>query len=495
MSKENQWGSTLSFVLAMIGSAVGLGNIWRYPYVLYSSGGGAFFVPYILAILLMGIPVLFLEYGIGFKFKSSYAKIVTRIDSRWQFLGWFVPVCLLMVMIYYSSILSIDGIYIFLSLFKGWGADPNLFYAATLTQSTSSVSGILNFIPVIGISMLLLWIIIWYISHRDLESGLGKVSKILVPLLFVIMVLIVIFSLTLPGASIGLSALYTPDWSLLTDFNIWMLAFSQIIFSLCIGLSGTVTFAGYLNEDADIISNTVIIALANSFFENISAIAVFSVLGYMSLQTATPVENLISQGTGLIFAVYPTIFNILGDWAYILGPLFFFTIFIAGLTSILTMIEPLSFSIQNKFDISRKRTVSILCIIGALLSLIYATAFGSTLLEYVDTFINQIAILFCIIFECILFAWIFKAEDLIGFLNSKSKHIKLGKGWLFIVKYLLPIGISVIWFGGMFGIIKDYSFERLIITLICAIIIGVVCLILTLKKPTNPKWNEIDEIH
>ena len=492
MSNENQWGSTLSFILAMIGSAVGLGNIWRYPYVLYSSGGGAFFVPYIIAILLMGIPILFLEYGIGFKFKSSFAKTITKIDFRWQFLGWFVPVCLLTVMIYYSSLLSFDGIYIFLSLFKGWGADPNLYYASTLTQSTTSVSGILNFIPVIGLAIVIVWVLVWFISHRDLERGLGRVAKVLVPLLFVIMILIVVFSVTLPGASIGLAELYNPDWSLLTDFNIWMLAFSQIIFSLNIGLSGTITFAGYLKEDTDIISNTLIIALANTFFENISAIAVFSILGYMSLQTATPVSSLVSQGTGLIFVVYPTIFNILGQWAYIIGPLFFLTIFIAGLTSILTMIEPLSFSIQNKFKISRKRTVTILCIIGGFVALIYATAFGGTLLEYVDTFINQIAVLFCIILECILFAWIFKAENLVDFLNSNSKSIKVGKGWLFIVKYLLPIGIAIVWFGGMIGIIQDYSIERLVITLICAIVVFAVCLFLTLKKPTNPNWDKLE---
>lgn len=124
--------------------------------------------------------------------------------------------------------------------------------------------------------------------------------------------------------------------------------------------------------------------------------------------------------------------------------------------------------------------------------MIYATAFGGTLLEYVDTYINQIAVLFCIILECILFAWIFKAENLIDYLNSKSKSVKLGKGWLFIVKYLLPIGIAIVWFGGMIGIIQDYSFERLVITLICAILVFAVCLVLTLKKPTNPKWDEID---
>lgn len=103
----------------------------------------------------------------------------------------------------------------------------------------------------------------------------------------------IIFSVTLPGSFIGLSKLYAPDWSLLTNFDVWMLAFGQIIFSLNIGLSGTVTFAAYLKDDIDLISNTFIIAIANSIFENIAAIGVFSVLGFMSLQTSTPVESLI----------------------------------------------------------------------------------------------------------------------------------------------------------------------------------------------------------
>ena len=492
MTKENEWGSTLSFIFAMIGSAVGLGNIWRYPYVLYSSGGAAFFVPYIIAILLMGFPVLFLEYGIGFKFKSSFAKTITKIDSRWQFFGWFVPLALMVVMIYYSSILSVDGIYVVLSTFKGWGANPGNYFSSVLMQSTSSVSGLLNLVPAIAIALLVVWFLVWFISHRHLEDGLGKVSRFLVPLLFVIMIVIVVFSVTLPGSSIGLAALYNPDWSQLTNFNIWTMAFGQIIFSLNIGLSGTITFAGYLKKDTDIISNTIIIALANSFFENIAAIAVFSILGYMSLQTSVPVQNLIDQGTGLIFVTYPTVFNVLGQWAYIIGPLFFLTIFIAGITSILTMIEPISFSIQNKFDISRKRTVTILCLIGACVSMLYATSFSSTLLEYVDTYINQIAILFCIILECILLAWIFRAERLIDFLNSRSKSIRVGRGWLFIVKYLLPVCVSIIWVGAMINILQDYSFERLVITLIFTVVMVVVCLVLTLKKPTNPNWDKID---
>ena len=278
MADKNEWGSNLSFILAMIGSAVGLGNIWRYPYVLYSNGGGAFYIPYIVAILLMGIPFLILEYGVGYNFKSSFAKAAKKINSKSEFLGWFLPVAVFMIMIYYSAILGWDGIYIILSFFKGWGADPNTFFASTLLQSTDNMSGLFNFIPIIAVAMLVGWILIWFISHRDLEKGLGRVSKVLVPLLFVIMLIVVGFSLTLPGASIGLAELFNPDWSLLGRFEIWMAAFGQIVFSLSLGMSIAFTYASYTRDDADLITNTISIALANSLFENFAALGVFCCL-------------------------------------------------------------------------------------------------------------------------------------------------------------------------------------------------------------------------
>jgi NSS family neurotransmitter:Na+ symporter len=490
---KNEWGSNLSFILAMIGSAVGLGNIWRYPYVLYSNGGGAFYIPYIVAILLMGIPFLILEYGVGYNFKSSFAKAITKIDSKWQYLGWLLPVAVFMIMIYYSAILGWDGIYMILSFTKGWGADPNTFFTANLLQASSSYTGLLNFIPVIAVAMLVGWVIVWLISHRDLEAGLGKVSKILVPALFIIMIIIVGFSLTLPGASIGLAELFNPDWSLLTHFEIWMAAFGQIVFSLSLGMSIAFTYASYTKDDADLVTNTISIALANSLFENFAALGVFSILGYMSLQSGTAVADLVTQGTGLVFIVYPTVFNVLGQWALVLGPLFFLTVYLAGLTSILSTIEPLSFSIQNKFGWSRSRTMTVLIIVGAAVSMVYATSFGGDLLGFVDTFINQIALLLGVILECIIFAWIFKAEKLIDFMNSKSKTIKLGNWWLVVVKYVLPIFIAIIWIGGLIDVINAGTFNQLVFTAISAAILLIATLVFTLLPAKNPDWENAEE--
>ena len=213
----------------------------------------------------------------------------------------------------------------------------------------------------------------------------------------------------------------------------------------------------------------------------------------MSLQSGTPVADLVTQGTGLVFVVYPTVFNVLGQWAYVLGPLFFLTVYLAGLTSILSTIEPLSFSIQNKFGLTRSKTMTILIIFGAVISMMYATAYGGSILGFVDTFINQIAILFGVILECIIFAWIFKAEKFIDFLNSKSRTIKLGKWWLLIVKYILPIFISIVWIGGMFDVIKNASFDQMLFTILAAAILLITTLVFTVLPAKNSEWENTEE--
>ena len=490
---KNEWGSNLSFLLAMIGSAVGLGNIWRYPYVLYSNGGGAFFIPYIVAILIMGIPFLILEYGVGYNFKSSFPKAVKSISNKWEYLGWFLPVAVFMILIYYSAILGWDGFYVIISAFKGWGADPNAYFTGSFLQANDTLGGLGTFVPFVAIAMLVGWVIMWVISHTDLEKGLGRVSKVLVPLLFAIMIFIVLFSLTLPGAGIGLAELYNPDWSLLLNFNIWMAAFGQMIFSLSLGMSIAFTYASYTKDDSDLVSNALWVTVANCGFENFAAIGVFSILGYMSLQSGVAVPDLVTQGTGLVFIVYPTVFNVLGDWASVIGPLFFFTVYLAGLTSILSTIEPLSFSIQNKFGWSRNKTMTILCVFGAAVSMIYATAMGSYILGIADTFVNQIAILIGVIFECIIFAWIFKAENIIPKLNAKSKSIKLGKWWLVVVKYVLPIFIAIVWIGGILEVISSGSMLELAILVILTVILLGATFIFTKLPAKSGEWDEVKQ--
>lgn len=493
MSNENKWGSNVAFVLAMIGSAVGLGNIWRYPYVLYSNGGGAFYIPYFVAVLTLAIPFLILEYGVGYNYQSSFTKAIIKLKPKLEIYGWILPVVVFIMTVYYSTIIGWDGIYLFLSFFKGWGADPNMFLNVNLLQATDSLSGVFNFIPFIAIFMLVGWFIIWFISHKSLNDGLGRVCKIFVPLLFVVMFVIVIFSLTLPGALIGLTVLFNPDWSLLWHFDIWMAAFGQIFFSLSLGMGAGFTYASYTNDDIDIVSSGLKIIFANCAFENIAALGVFSILGYISLQSGTPVSEIVSQGTTLIFVAYPQVFNILGTIGLVLGPLFFFTVYIAGITSMLSSFEVLSISIQNKFALSRDKATLMLCVVGGMASMVYATSAGGYLLGIADIFVNNIVIIFSVFVECILFAWVFKAEKLIDFMNGRSKNFKLGRWWLLHVKYIIPILLIVIWFGGLYELISMKTNESVMILIALALILIISSVIFTLLPAKSEEWFKTEE--
>ena len=493
MANENKWGSNIAFVLAMIGSAVGLGNIWRYPYVLYSNGGGAFYIPYLVAIVALAIPFLILEYGVGYNYQSSFTKAIVKLKPKFEFYGWILPVVVFIMTVYYSTIIGWDGIYLFLSFFKGWGADPNTYLNVNLLQATDSLSGVFNFIPFIAVFMLVGWFIVWLISHKNLDEGLGKICKIFVPLLFVVMLFIVIFSLTLPGASIGLAELFNPDWSLLWHFDIWMAAFGQIFFSLSLGMGAGFTYASYTDDDIDLISSGLKVIFANCAFENFAALGVFSILGYMSFHSGVPVSEIVSQGTTLIFVAYPQVFNILGTVGLILGPIFFFTVYIAGITSMLSSFEVLSISIQNKFAFTRRKATLILCLVGGFASMVYATSAGGYILGIADIFVNNIVIIFSVLVECILFAWIFKAERLIDFMNGRSKHFKLGKWWVMHVKYIIPILLVVIWFGGLYELISMKTAESVMILIVLALILIISSLIFTLVPAKTKEWFKTEE--
>lgn len=494
MSKEkNQWSSNMSFILAMIGSAVGLGNIWRYPYVLYSNGGGAFYIPYITAILVLAVPFLILEYGVGYNFKSSFAKGITNIKPKLQYFGWFLPIVIFIMTIYYSIIIGWDGIYFILSFFKGWGANPNAFLTSNVLQSSTDLTSITTFVPVVAISTIGCWLIVWYISHKNVSSGLSNVSRVFIPLMFLLMIIIVGYSLTLPGAAIGLRELFDPDWSLLGNFSIWLAAFGQIFFSLSLGIGAAFTFASYTGDDVDLVSSALYVILGNSLFENFASLGVFSILGYMSIKAGVPISEVVTQGTGLIFVAYPTVFNILGTIGLILGPLFFFTVFVSGITSMLSSFEVFSSSVQNKFDLTRKRAVTILCIVGCALSMIYATAPGEVLVTVTDEFVNNISLVISVLIECVIFAWLFNMEKLIGFLNAHTRIMKIGKWWTLTVRYIIPIVLIVIWVGGIYELVTTSTTQHLIIIFSLTILALVMSLAFTKLPARTDSWLNAEE--
>lgn len=483
MSQQSQWDSSLAFIFAMIGAAVGLGNIWRFSYVLYSNGGGSFFIPYFVAIAIMGIPFLILEYGVGFSFKKSFSKIMKEINPKFEIIAWILILFVFIVVIYYMVILSWDLVYLLSSFTFSWGADAAAYFTQTVGGSSNlSNAGFLLIPTTVGV--LLLWVLLWFISHRNVDKGIGKVSKLLIPALFVIMGIIVVYALTLPGADIGMNALLSPDWSKLGDVNIWLAAFAQIIFSLSMGQAIALTYASYLPKNSKLTDNVLIVVASNSAFEIFTAFGVFSILGYMSFTAGTPMIELITEGTGLIFVVFPMIFNIMGPIGRVLAPLLFLAILFAGITSALGFFEPMLNSTSNKLGWSRKKTATVLSIIGCLFSLILTTGISSYLVEIIDSFVNQFGILLLIGIQCIIFAWFYGVDKFLPALNQFSTF-KVGKLWKFIIKYLLPIVLIIIWAVGIVQLFSTAKQFEIIVDLIIIVSVLVVAFIFTKIKPAS----------
>ena len=483
MSEHTQWDSPIAFIFAMIGAAVGLGNIWRFSYVLYSNGGGSFFIPYFIAIAVMGIPFLILEYGVGFSFKKSFSKIMKDINPKFEIIAWILVLFVFIVVIYYMVILSWDLVYLMSSFKFNWGSDTAAYFVREVGGS-SNLSNAGSLLTPSTMGVLVLWVVLWFISNKSVDKGIGRVSKILIPALFVIMAIIIVFSLSLPGAGEGIGALLKPDWNMLGDINIWLAAFSQIIFSLSMGQAIALTYASYLPEDSKLVDNVLIVVASNSLFEIFTAFGVFSILGYMSSTTGTPLVQIVSEGTSLVFVVFPKIFNVMGPIGRIFAPLLFLAILFAGITSALGFFEPMLSSTARKLGWSRKKAATVLSIIGCVFSLLLTTGISSYLVEIIDTFVNEFGILILIAIQCIIFAWFYGLKNIMPALNKYSTF-KVGKTWSIIIKYVLPIFLIVMWTVGIIKLFSTAKSFEIMVDIIIIAAVMVFAFVFTRIKPAS----------
>ena len=448
-------------------------------------------IPYIVSLFLLGISFVLVEYAVGFKFKKSLARILYSVSTKLEPVAWFILLIVFLITTYYVCVVGWDLIYIFLSFTKAWGSNPDVFFTANVLQATDSISGIFKIVPAVLGSVFAIWFLSWFIIKRDLNDGIGKVSQILLPMLCIIVVIIVAFSLTLPGASVGYTQIFTPDWSALTNLDVWLAAFGQIVFSLSLGMAIAMTYASYLPEGSKLVDNAVIVAFSNSGFEVFNSIGIFSILGFMTVTSGIPFNELVTSGTGLAFVVFPQVFNTMGPAAHIIGPLFFICILFAGITSVIALLEGVCYSISEKFLIERKKTATVVCVVGFLISTIFATGAGSTILGIFDGYLNNFALLFAVLLECLIFGWIYKFDDLIETLNNNSS-IKVGKTWKTVIKYILPICIGGLWIQGVYSTVSTADGLSTTIMIILTIVLIVVPIIFAKLPAVNKNYYNVE---
>ncbi len=438
MSNKNQWGSRLGFILATIGSAVGLGNIWRFSYVTYDNGGGAFLIPYFIALLTTGIPLLILEFGFGKKMNGSVIVAYRKLSKKWEWLGWWPVLVVFILITYYSAIISWSLKYVFYSFTQAWGTNPEEFFYNHHLHLTSGPTTIGEINVSILLSVIIIWLINYIIVYKGIEDGIEKAAKFFMPLLAGLMLIIIIRGVTLPGAITGINKFLEPDFSQLMNIQVWKEAYGQIFFTLSVCFGVMITFASYLSDDSDIVNNAFITAFSNCSFSFIVGIGVFGILGYMSTKTGVAFENVVTQSIGLAFIAFPKAINMLPAFNRIFGFLFFFALVIAGISSSITMLETVVKTITDKFNWSRKRSVTIVFLIGMIGSLIFTTGAGLYFLDIIDYFNMQFGVVIIGIIECIAIGWIYKASKLREFFNPIS-NFKIGSWWDIMIRYLTPV--------------------------------------------------------
>jgi NSS family neurotransmitter:Na+ symporter len=464
--ERGQWGTRIGFVFATIGSAVGLGNIWRFPYLTYENGGGAFLIPYFFALLTAGIPLILLEMGFGHKMMGSAPLSFARYNRKWEFLGWWPVFASILIMLYYTPIIAWAVNYIFFSFTQTWGADTAGFFFGTHLGLTE---GLWNFGGIqwpIFIALAFIWFLNWLICYKGIQGGIEKACKIFIPLLAILVLIIAIRAITLPGALTGLEVYLKPDFSKITDGKVWVAAYGQVFFSLSVALGVMLAYASYLPRKTDIVNNAFITGLADTGFAFLAGLAVFGILGYMADVQGVPVKEVVKSGVGLAFVTFPQAISQLPKLNALFGILFFLCLAVAGLSSSISMMEAFASALMDKVHVSRHKIITITSIVGFLVSSLYATGAGLYILDIVDAFINSFGLVPIGLLECIAIGWLYKASKVRDHVNPIS-DFAVGAWYDILIKFVTPLVLIYSFTQNLIANLKEpyggYSWDAVIV--------------------------------
>ncbi|BCX88865.1 neurotransmitter:Na+ symporter, NSS family [Methylomarinovum tepidoasis] len=465
MARE-QWKSEWGFLMAAVGSAIGLGNIWRFSYLAYEHGGGAFLIPYLTALLTAGIPLLILEYAIGHERIGSAPLAYAKIGRRWEWLGWWA-VCLTLfgIMLYYSVVIAWCLDYFFYSFRLAWGDNPNAFFFKRFLQVSDSPADLGEIRTPILYGLIAVWFSSWWIVYRGVQRGIELASKILMPTLLGLTAVLVFWSLTLDGALTGLKAYVTPDFSKLANPKVWIDAYSQIFFTLSLGFGIMIAYASYLPDKAEITGNALLTAFINCGYSLFAGIAVFAVLGFMASAEGKPLAEVVTKSIGLAFVAYPKAMSLMPG-GNLFGAVFFLCLVVAGLSSAVSIIEAFISAVADKFGAPRGPLVTVVCILGFLGSIVFATRAGLLWLDIVDHFLTHYGLVLVGVLECLVIGWCFRLPLLREHVNRISS-VHLGAYWDGLIKFFVPLVLLVILAGDLYQDITEpyggYSWVALIL--------------------------------
>lgn len=442
-SERGTWSRRLEFTLACIGYAVGLGNIWRFPYLCYRSGGGAFIIPYVVMLFLCGIPLLFLEFSIGQYMRLGPVHAMAKICPLLKGVGVATVVISFLLCTYYNVIIAWALYYLFSSFQSTlpwqncnntWNVPENCSSSftgnATHLQSASQqffdrrvlqMSGGVDQPGQIRWELLGLLILAWIIVYLCIFKGIKSTGKVVYfTAIFPYFILIALFinNVQLPGAKDGILYFLTPRWDKLLEVQVWVNAAAQIFNSIGISFGSMISMASYNKFNNNILRDTLIVTLTNSATSIFAGLVIFSAIGYMAHIHHLPVDNIATDGPGLVFVVYPEAFvtmPVSPMWA----ALFFFMLLCLGLDSQFAMVEVMVTSLMDGcgkqlLRVLKRKELLVLavCLVAFLLGIPNVTQGGIFFFQLLDHHTAVVSLMFLAFFEVVAICWIFGVKRL-----------------------------------------------------------------------------------
>jgi len=419
MEYREQWGSQLGFVLACIGSAVGLGNIWRFPYIVGTNGGGAFLVPYAIITVCFGLAFMILEFAVGRYYQTSVISSLMNIRKRFKWPGIIIVIISTAILSYYLVIL-------------GWVLS---FLILMISGESMSFDEYVNsWYPIF--SFLVVLAFTYGIIRRGISNGIERLNKIGIILLVSMIIPLAIYGIFLPGAQDGIEFYLTPDFSKLSNPDIWATAFGQVFFSLSIGSGILLTYGSYLRGKLSLVRTSSIIVVSNAMVSFVAGLMIFSFVFAFGMDPA--------GGTTLVFNVLPSIFETM-EFGYLVGTTFFILLLIAGLTSAVSLFQVPVSSLEDSASFSKSKASGIvaltLLLFGGLAALSYSpvnlSIFETPLLDLMDTYFGTFGLSIAAIIFIVIVTWFMDKKKLLEEINLHSK-IHVPAQLLTVVKFVLP---------------------------------------------------------
>ena len=456
MTDRTGFGSKLGVILATAGSAVGLGNVWRFPYMAGENGGAVFIIIYLACVLLLGIPCMISEFIVGRHGQSNTARAYSKLSggSPWKLVGYMGVLTGFLITGYYAVVTGWCLQYIWASFIGQLQGTPDNFKTYFAELSSDPVRPVLWTFVMLGIAYLII--------EHGVRDGIEKASKMMMPTLFILLLIIVVASCMLPNAGKGIEFLFKPDMSKMTG-DVFLSALGQSFYSLSIAMGCLCTYASYFSRYTNLTTSATQIAIIDS------VVAILA--GLMIFPAAFSVGVNPDSGPSLIFITLPNVFSqafgaipIVG---YFVSLLFFVLLSLAGLTSLMSLHEVSTAFFQEEFTLSRKKAALIVTISTAIIGAFCSLSLGATdilvfggkaLFDWFDFITGQIFLPVVGFLTCIFIGWFVPhkvvREEFTNWGTLRSEwYARLFHIYLFLVKYICPMAILFI-FLHQFGLLK-----------------------------------------